>query len=320
MRIIRLVSSLSILAVSVVFFGAVWAQEFPTRPLKIIVPSNAGNSPDHVARIIADELARVLAQPVVVENKPSADGIIAYESVAKATPDGYTLGIVTVPALAGLPATVKGLRFDPLKDMPPLAVLVETQYVFGSASQFQWKNFNELIAHAKANPGKLNFGSSGANLRLLVEAILQAQNLNVVHIPYNGGGPYVKAVVAGEVQMGFISASTVTAHGERFRPLATTARIREPARPDIPTFVELGYPQIRGPSFSLNVSSGVPKPIFDKLSVAVRQALRAPIVKERFQKLEFEIVDIPPEAANKLLQDEAAMYSSIAKNAGIVPH
>ncbi|MSP96470.1 MAG: tripartite tricarboxylate transporter substrate binding protein [Betaproteobacteria bacterium] len=321
MRTVQTIACAQILVASIVLGGVAGAQDFPSRPIRIVVPSTPGTSPDHVGRIIATEMARNIGQPVIVENKPSADALLAYEYVAKlAGADGYTVGIINVPGLAGLPATVKNLRFDPLKDLPPVIGLVETKYLFGSSVKFPWKDFKELIAYAKENPGKLNYASLGPNLRLLMEVLVQDQGLNVVNIPYNGGGPYTQALLTGEVQMGYLGESTAINFSDKFRSIATTGRNRHAPFMSVPTFAELGYPQIRGPSFSLNVAAGVPKAALERLLASARQALQQQEVKDRFQKLQFEIVDLSPEAANKQLLEEAELYSSIARKAGIQPN
>ena len=148
--------------------GSVARADFPEKPVRILVPSTGGSSPDIVARIVANEMGKSIGQAVIVENKPGADGIVTYEYVAKQQPpDGYSVALVNVPALAGLPATAKELRFDPLKDLSLLILAAETQYIFASNEALPWKNFKDLIATAKASPGKLNYGYVGANQRLL---------------------------------------------------------------------------------------------------------------------------------------------------------
>lgn len=294
--------------------------DYPEKPIRVIVPSTGGSSPDIVARIVATEMAKTIGQPVIVENKPGADGIVAYEFVVKQSPpDGYNIALVNVPALAGLPATAKELRFDPLKDMTLLILAAETQYVFASNEALPWKTFRDLIGAAKASPGKLNYGYVGANLRLLTEAIIQDQSLKVVSVPYKAGGPYVQAVVVGEVQMGYLGESSAIGQAKKLHPLAVTGPTRRPNFPDVPTFTELGYPQITGPAFALGVSTSVPKAVAEKITANASRGLKSAEAKQRFANAQFDVLDIGPEGAMSRLMAEARLYSTIAKKAGIEP-
>lgn len=313
---------LSLILGGVCLFGAVaGAQEFPTKLIKLVVPNGPGVIGDTLARIMAPEMSKILGQSIVIENKPGADSIIGFEYVAKQVPaDGYTLVLVTVPSLVTLPVTAKNLRFDPLKDLPPLIGLTEGRYVFGSAGRLPWKTFNELVANARANPGKLNYGSSNTNLQLSAELVIRDLGLNVVHIPYKAGATYVLAVSTGdEVQMGFLNEGAATALGDKFRVLAVTGDKRRPPFNDVPTFMELGLSNIPGVSFSLNVPSGIPKPAFEKLRAAASRALQDPDVKAKFSKLGLEATEQSPEAAARSLADAARLYVDIAKKVGLRP-
>lgn len=317
----RLALSLLISSVSVFGTGFATAQDYPTKLIKWIVPNAPGVIEDILARVIAPEMSKFLGQSIIVENKPGAESIIGYEYVAKQVPaDGYTLVSVHVQGLVTLPVTVKDLRFDPLKDLPPLIVLSEARYVFGSAFRLPWKTLNELAAYAKANPGKLNYGSSNSNLRLSAEVVIRDLGLNVVHIPYKAGAAYVLALTAGdEVQMGFLNEAAAIRLGEKFRVLAVTGEQRRAPFGDVPTFAELGLTRIPSVSFSLNVPAGIPKAAFDKLYAAASRALQLPEVKARFAKLGLEIAEQTPEAAAKNLAETAKLYADIAKKVGIQP-
>ena len=315
--------ALVLLISGVTVFGAGFAaaQDYPTKLIRWIVPNASGVIEDILARSTAPEMSKFLGQSVIVENKPGAESIIGYEYVAKQVPaDGYTLVSVHVQGLVTLPLTVKDLRFDPLKDLPPLIVLSEARYVFGSASRLPWKTLNELAAYAKANPGKLNYGSSNSNLRLSAEVVIRDLGLNVVHIPYKAGAAYVLALTAGdEVQMGFLNEAAAIRLGEKFRVLAVTGERRRAPFGDVPTFAELGLTRIPRVSFSVNVPAGIPKAAFDKLYAAASRALRLPEVKARFAKLGLEIAEKTPEAAAKNLAETAKLYADIAKKVGIQP-
>ena len=296
------------------------AQDFPTRPITLIVPNSPGTSHDLVARIIAPDMSKLIGQSIVVENKPGAAETIGYAYVAKQAPaNGYTLVLALPANLATLPLTIKGLSFDPLKDLPPVIGLVEGRYIFGLSSQLPWKTFKELVDHAKANPGKLNWGTSSPLSRLTTEALLRDLGLEVVFIPYGGGGPYIQALVAGQIQMGFVGEAAVAGLGDKFRVLALTGAQRSARFPEAPTFIELGRPQIQGLTFSLNTAVGVPRPALDKLHSVASRALRQPEVRASFSKILFDVVEQAPEAAAKSLAEQARLFSEIAKKSGIQP-
>lgn len=296
------------------------AQEYPIKPIKLVVPNAPGAAMDISARILSSELQRNLGQPIVVENKPGAGQVIGYEYVAKQVPaDGYTAVFVSVPDLASLPVTTRGLRFDPLKDLPPVIGVVEGSLVFGSSSRLPWKTLNELVAHAKANPGKLNYGAPGLLLHLLVQAFIRDLGLDIAYVPYSAAAAYFQGLVAGDVQMGYASPGAAGSFGEKFRILAVTGERRLPSLPEVPTFMELGYPPISGLGHSLNVPVGTPKAVTDKLFAAATKVLQQPEVKAQYAKFQLEIVNESPEAAAKRLAQQAKLFADIAKKVGMKP-
>ncbi len=265
-------------------------------------------------------MSKALGQPIIVENKAGAGQVIGLEYVAKQMPpDGYNIAVVSVSTMAIMPVTVKDLRFDPLRDLPPVIGLVEGRYLLGSSSKLPWRTFAEMVAHARSNPGKLNYGSPSTGVRLPTEAMLRALNLNVVHVPYNGGGPYLNALVAEEVHMGLVAESQAVSFGERFRVLAVTGGQRLAALRDVPTFAELGLPQITGLSFSLNVASGTPRSVIDLLYGAASRTLQLPEVKAQFVKILMEVTGSSPDAAARSLAGEAKVFGDIARDLGLQP-
>jgi len=175
------------------------------------------------------------------------------------------------------------------------------------------------VAYAKDNPGKLNYGSPAPTVRLPLEALAGAAGVRLVHVPYVGGGPYMQALVANEVQVGLIPESVAKTFGERFRPLAVTGQRRLAAFPDVPTFNELGFPQIKGLAYSINMPAGVPKPVVDRLYAAASAALRDPDTRAAIAKMGFEVLEQSPEVAAKALADEAAFLSDVAAKIGLKP-
>lgn len=300
--------------------GATAAQDFPVKPVRIIVNNNPGVTPDIVARVLAPELSRQLGQSVIVENRSGADGRIGYEYVAKqAAPDGYTLALASASQLAILPWITKDLRFEPMKDLPPVVGLVKSRYVFAASARQPWKSFNEMVAFAKANPGKLNYGSSGVTTRFATEAVIRSLGLKIALIPYRAGSAYQQALVANEVQVGMLTESSALAQGDKVRPLAVTGEPRAAAFPNVPTFAELGHPRVPGTTYELNVPLGTPKSAVDKLYAAAAQALRQPEVKAHLTKIGMEVLGETPEAAGKRYAEEARLFAEIARDIGVKP-
>ena len=256
-----------------------WAQDFPNRPLRIIVANTPGTPLDAVARIMAPEMSKFLGQPVVVENKPGAGQQIGYEFVAKQAPaDGYMIALVSVATLAIMPVTSKGLPFDPLKDLPPFIGLVEGRVVFAASANQPFRTLDELSQYAKANAGKLNYGASSPSVMLQTEAIVRRFGLNIVNVPYSANAPYVLALSTGEVQVGLRGESEAVALADKVRVLATTGDKRSAAFPNVPTPVQT---------------------IFSNIQV--------------------EPLDQAPAAAAQSLQDQAKLFADIAKQAGFQP-
>lgn len=296
------------------------AQEYPVKLIRYVVPYSAGATLDFVARATGNELSKVLGQPIIVENRAGADGIIGFEYVAKQAPkDGYTIAIAAVSNLATLPVTVKELRFDPLKDLPPVTSLVEGRYIFGSASTLPWKTFGEFVAHAKANPGKLNYGASSTTVRLQSEALARELGLTVVYIPYKGASDYLPAVGSGQVHMGFMAEGSAISLGDRLRVLATTGTQRRETFREAPTFAELGLPRVRGVNYSLNLPAGVPRAVVDKLHTAAVRALQQPELKSQMAKIRLDVVGDSPDVAAKRLADEAREFAEVARMIGLKP-
>lgn len=300
--------------------AAALAQDYPTKPIRYVVPNTPGVIVDIVARVMAAEMTKTLGQPMVVENRPGGNYVVGFEHVAKQAPaDGYTVVSVLVPSMAILPVTARGLSFDPLKDLPPVIGIAEGKYVFGVGAAQPWKTLAELATAAKAAPGKFNFGESSPPVYLLAEFLLSGMGASVTHIPYSSGGGYLQALIAGEVQMGFVGEGSAIGFGEKFRVLGVTGANRSPAYPNVPTFRELGHPAIPGLSLSLNVRAGTPKAATDRLAAAAQKALQTPEVKAQFAKLQLEVTGQPAEVAVKALLDEAKMYSEVATRIGFKP-
>ena len=298
-----------------------FAQDFPNKPIRFVVPYGAGQTPDTIARSLARELNRLTGQTVFVENKVGADGVIAFDYVINQLPaDGYTIVMTAISGLATLPVTAKGLRFDPVKDLPPLVVVVEGKYIFAIPASLPFKTFNELVAQARANPGKMNYGTSNSTNHLQTEAILNTLGLNVVHVPYRASNNYVLALGTAEVQMGLMSEGAVLTLGPRARVVAVTGDKRSTNFPEAATFAELGLPEVRGLSYSVNVRAGTPKAIFDRLESLITQAMQSEEIRSQATKLGLVPMSLPSVAAAKRVVDESVVYANVAKKIGLQPN
>lgn len=287
-------------------------QDFPSKPVRIIVPNTPGTNADVLARMVSPALSEALGQPVVVENKPGAEGLIGLEYVAKAVPaDGYTIVNVSVAQLALLPAIRDDLRFNPLKDLPPFIGYADAAFVFAVHSDTGWKTFDDFVAYARANPGKLNYGTSAPNNRLAMEAIVQAKGLDIVAINYPSGGPYLAAIYKNEIQMCFLGEAQ--ANHDKIRVLAVSGASRNPAYPEIPTFLELGLPNLPSNKYTFNLPVGTPPAIVAKLRAAVLQSLARPDVQERLRKGLWTPITEPAEEATQYLAEQGALFMSVAK-------
>lgn len=310
-----------VVALIALFAGAAAvAQEFPARPIRIIVPTTPGGLGDTVPRILAPEMSKILGQSIVVENKPGANQMIGYEYVAKQVPaDGHTLVAVTVPNLVGLPATQKELRFDPLKDLQPVIGIAEARLVLASSAQLPWKSFNEMVGYAKANPGKFNYGSASPAIWLQTEGLVRALSLNATHIPYSTTAAFIVGIVSGDVHIGFMSQSSLSPVAAKVKVLGITGKQRASALKDVPTFAELGHPQMKGVSYALSAPGATPKSVVDKLYRAASLALREPEVRARFDKAKVDIVEQAPEEATKSMAEEGRFLAEVAKRIGLKP-
>ena len=295
------------------------AQDYPNKPVRVIVASAPGTTVDQLARLVTTEMGKVLGQPMVIENRSGAGQVIGVEAMAKAPHDGYSIGVLGVDGVALMPLSFKNLRFDPLKDVPPIASLAESRYVLTGPSSRPWKTFQEMFANAKANPGKLNYGASAPQVRFGMLVIMQQLGLDIVHIPFSSGASYLTALGAGTVDMGIAGEGTSAQLGARVRVYAITGKTRAAALPDVPTFEELGFPRVYGPAYSMNGPVGIPPAIVDKLGAAAGTVLAKPDIKASLAKIAFETTFEKADGAAKTLADRARVYAEFAAKANIVP-
>ena len=297
------------------------AQNFPERPVKLVVPYAPGGSADITARLVSDEWGKALGQSLVIENKAGAGGNIGVDSVAKAKADGYTIGLQTV-SLAINPGLFPRMPYDTLKDLEPIGMVASSQHVLVVNPALKAQNVKELIAQAKAEPGKLNYGSAGngSTFHMSAELFKAVAGTEIVHVPYRGGGPALTDTIAGQVNMSFpvLSAAKGMVESGRLRALGVTGPQRSPLLPNVPTIAEAGLPDYNFETwFMVFAPAGTPKPVIDKLNASLNQALNTPALKERMVREGFDPIPTTPAQAKDRLVKEMPMWAKLIKDKGI---
>ena len=266
------------LALAALTVGGARADTYPSRPIRLIVPFAAGGLNDVVARLIAPHLERSLGQPVIVDNRPAASGIVGTDATAKATPDGYTL-LMVASSFTIVPATHPKLPYDAERDLAPIVMVAKNSLLFLVNPKVAANSLSEFVALAKANPGKLNYASPGAATQtsLVIELLSLKAGMKLQHIPYRGGAPAMTAMVAGETQFTAISTllSLPQLQAGTLRALATGSLTREPQFPDLPTVAEQGFPGFEAIQWiGLLTTAGTPKEIVERINAEVNRALK----------------------------------------------
>lgn len=301
------------------------AQEYPSRPIRMIVMPSPGSSGDLILRSAAPELSKILGQPLVMENMPGAGGILAARLVARQAPaDGYTL-LSTASTVLATQIVSKDIGLDFSRDLAPISILAEGPIIFVTPAGAPWANFNDMVAYARANPGKLNSAVVGPTdfTALFMHVIRQRFGVNIVDIPYKGAGAaYIPATVANEVQMAFGGEVQIAGGvaNKTLRILAISGSQRMKNYPDAPTFEEYG---VQGVDSTLNMMFapiGTPAPVLDRLNAAVVKALAVPEVRERIVKATNWVVSgSSREALGQAVALRLQRYQTVANNAGIRP-
>ena len=280
-----------VLAIATLLIWAVcaFAQDYSNRPIRIIVPTPAGGPVDVMARVLANALPAVLGQNVFIENKPGAGNSIGSRQAAAADPDGYTLMVSAASGLIMSPMIVRNAGYD-ASSFAPIALIAETPQVLVIKPQLPFQSVAELVAYAKANPGKLNYSTGGIGTlpHLNAELFKSASGANILHVPYKGGGPSLTAVVAGEVQMTFdtVSTSLQLIQDGKLRALAIVGRKRAPELPDVPAMPEIGFPAVTSGAWTaLMAPHNTPPAIVARLNAATNAALDSELMKTALAKL-----------------------------------
>jgi len=304
--------------------GLAVAQQYPSRPLRIIVPFPPAGGTDIVARLIAQKLTDSFGQTVVVDNRPGAGANIGIGLAAKAAPDGYTILIVS-SAFTVNPTLYAKPPYDALKDFQPLTCVGSSANALAVTPSFPAKGFKELVAMVRAQPGKHNYSSPGAGTtpHLSGEMFRLAFKLDLSHVPYAGGGPQVLSLIGGQVPIGFASIPTFQQQikAGQLRGLAVTADKRSNALPDVPATAELGAPELTGDTFQgVFVPAAVNKQIQARLHSEIMKALAGPDVRERLVALGFEPIANSPEAFTEQVKADIARWGNVIRAANIKPN
>jgi len=303
--------------------GPAAAQAYPNRPVKIVIPFAPGGPTEFILRLVADRLTATLGQPFIIENRPGgAGGTIGAKSVAIAEPDGYTLLFSSPGPLVTAAAVYKNLDYDPIKSFMPIAMVIYAPQMLVVHPSLPANSMKDLVAYAKANPGKISFASSGFGTQphMLGEMLKLMADINIMHVPYRGAGQSVTDTIAGQVQMIFETTAILLPHveGGRLRALAVATEARSPLLPGVPTTAESGYPKLNASFWSgVLAPAGTPPAIVEKLNVAVNEILKSKEAQDGLKRLGAEARIGPPQDFAAFIGKEAPRWAAIANETGI---
>jgi tripartite-type tricarboxylate transporter receptor subunit TctC len=322
------VAALALAAAQCLLPGSAFAQSsstgsgaYPSRPVRLVVGFPAGGPADIFGRTFAQALSAGLGQPVIVENKSGVGGVLGIDFVAKAPPDGYTLGFNNQGSVAMAPYALTKMPFNPNKDLAFITTVVKVPEVVVVNPSLPVNSLAELIAYAKANPGKINFGSAGAGgiTHLACELLKAETHIDVLHVPYKGAAPAVSDLLGGQVQMGIFDVPVVLPHirAGKFKALAVTSAKRAAPLPEVPTTAEAGYPKVISDNwYGLVAPAGTPSAVLKRIHGASIVALNSPGLIEQFAKVSGIPAPATPEEYLAFLGEEQARWSTIIKAIG----
>ena len=297
---------------------------YPTKPITVVVPYGAGGSADSRSRQLAQKMSLILKQPFVIDNKPGAGGNIGTEFVARAAPDGYTIGMGNFAPLAVNKTLFGTLRYDPETDLSPIILIEKGPLILVVNPNSQYKSIQDIVAAAKAKPGTLTFSSGGigGSHQLSAELFMQNAGIQMIHVPYKSGSAALTDLMAGNVDMMFdqMYSAVPSIRADKLRPIAITSKKRSPLFPNVPSFAELGYPKVEVLNWQGFIApAGTPKPIINKLNAAANEALKDPQLRELMLSQGNEIGGGTPADFAALIKSEAAKWSAVVKAGNIKP-
>ncbi len=304
--------------------GAPAQDKWPAKPIRMIVPFPPGSSPDLIARMLTDRLGTALGQPVVVENKPGAGGMVGTGQIAKAAPDGYTIGLSIPGPLAVNTVLMKSMEYDPFKELAPITVVAASPNVLVVDAKLGVDSVQDFVKLARSQPGKLNYGSvgNGSASHLTMELLKQRAGLDLVHVPYPGSPQVNTAILNGQIAGGFVVPATAMplVQAGRLKALGATTPSRSVVLPDTPTIAEQGFAGFESTAWIGAVAPArTPPPIVDRLSEELVQIIRSDDVRQRMIAIYFQPVGTAPEALRMLMRGEADRWGKVIKAAGVKP-
>jgi tripartite-type tricarboxylate transporter receptor subunit TctC len=299
----------------------VQAQSWPDRPIHFVVASGPGSSLDALARAIGDKLRERLGQPVIIENKPAAGGTVATGEVARAAPDGYTM-LLGFPGPLAFGPLLQKLPYDVQKDLAPVIITSNQPQVLTVNAALPVKNLQDLVAYAKANPGKLSYASvgNGSSSHLCMELLKTMAGIDAVHVPFNGSPPAVLATVQGETQAMFSVMQPVQPQLQagKLRAIAVTTPKRFALSPDIPTIAESGYPGFEAQAWNgIMVPAATPKPVIARLNSEIDAIMKQPDVVSKMNGLGFELIGGAPEDFGRLIRSDVERWTPVIRKVGL---
>jgi tripartite-type tricarboxylate transporter receptor subunit TctC len=300
---------------------AMAADEFPSKPIRLIVPFPPGGPNDIIARVVGQRMSEIVKQPVIIDNRGGQAGVLGTDAVAKAAPDGYTIGIVSASAIVISPSMEK-IAYDPQKDLQPITLVATVPEMLVVAKDVPAKNMSELVALAKAQPGKLNFASAGVGglPHLAGELFKLTAKIDIVHVPYRGAAPAINDLLGQQVQMTFLDLPVILPQikAGNLKPIALGARERAKQAPDVPTTAEVGMPELLIENwYGMIGPAGVPRDILDKINRVAVEAMSDPNVKDKLADQGLTLVPQTPEEFRAFIASEATKWSNVVKKAGL---
>lgn len=297
------------------------AQDFPSKPIKLVVPFPAGGPNDIIARAVGQKMSDILKQPVLIDNRGGQGGVIGTDMVAKADPDGYTIAVTSAGALAISPSMQK-IAYDPLKDLAPVTLVAKVPEMLVVATSVPANNMKELVALAKAQPGKLNFASSGPGSlpHLAGELFKLTAKIDIVHVPYRGAAPAVNDLLGQQVQMVFLDLPVLLpqVNAGKLKPIAIGAPQRVPSAKDVPTTTEAGMPDLQTENwYGMVAPAKTPPAIIARLNQAAAEAMKDPAVKEKLASQGATLVGDKPEQFRAFIESEIKKWAKVIKDAGV---
>jgi tripartite-type tricarboxylate transporter receptor subunit TctC len=324
MRGLSAVLCMSLMTLGLGGFDAAGAQPYPSHTITLVIPFPPGGSTSIVGRVIADKMSELLGQGIVVDNRGGAGGTVGTKAAAKSDPDGYTLLLGYTGTLATGPSLYRNAGYDPRKDFAPIGSIGCAPSSLVVHPSFPAKTVAELIAYAKANPGKVNFGSAGIGTvgHITGEYFARATGIQIVHIPYKGTGPAISDLLGGHIPMSFSPISTTAANvmAGLLRGLAVTSVRRNNLLPDVPTMIEAGVPNFDASlCYGLVAPAGTPRPIIDRLNKELRAALASSEVQKQLAFDGTEIIPSTPEQYADFIDKDEKKWSGLVKASGVEP-